>query len=83
MFKCKYPIYNFRGHPARLLKAINPTEAQLLDSAAKVHIRFRLGGETFPPTIYYKIYHTGKVVDLNSFAPRDYAQLHREQNEDQ
>ncbi|CAE7152149.1 Mfi, partial [Symbiodinium pilosum] len=26
----------------------------------------------FPPTIYYKIYTHGNVVDLGSFAPRDY-----------
>jgi len=29
----------------KLLKAINPAEANLLDVAANVHIKFRLGGE--------------------------------------
>lgn len=26
----------------------------------------------FPPTIFYKIYTHGNVVDLGSFAPREY-----------
>ncbi|CAK71127.1 unnamed protein product (macronuclear) [Paramecium tetraurelia] len=71
LFKCK-------GNPARLLKAINPNEAQLLDAACKSHIRFRLGGEQFPPIIYYKIYSHGGIVDLNSFAPRDYSSIQRD-----
>jgi hypothetical protein len=37
-----------------------------------VHVRFRLGGTSFPPTIYYKIFTHNSLVDLNSFAPRDY-----------
>jgi len=52
-----------------------------LDVASNVHIRFRLGGENFPPTIYYKIYCHGSVCDINSFAPRDYALLPSELNE--
>ncbi|KAH0625135.1 hypothetical protein JD844_033280 [Phrynosoma platyrhinos] len=32
------------GEPARLMKYIDPREAQYLDAAAGVHIRFRLGG---------------------------------------
>lgn len=75
-------ILKYRGKPAKLLKAINPNEAQLLDPAMKVHLRFRLGGETFPPVIYYKIFHHGALCDLNSFAPRDYALLNRDEAQD-
>jgi hypothetical protein len=42
-----------RGNPARLLKAINPVEAQLLECSAKVHLRFRLGGEVLIDYIIY------------------------------
>jgi hypothetical protein len=44
------------GEPKELLKAINPREAQLLDAAAGAHIRFRLGGSSWPPLILYKIF---------------------------
>ena len=37
-------------------------------------MRFRLGGATFPPLIYYKIFTKNPVVDINAFAPRNYAQ---------
>ncbi|EGR30988.1 hypothetical protein IMG5_120040 [Ichthyophthirius multifiliis] len=74
LFKCK-------GNPARLLKAINPLEAQLLETASNVHLRFRLGGETFPPNIYYKIYTHGALCDINSYAPRDYSVIQRDQND--
>ena len=39
-----------------MLRAINPREAALLDAAAGAHVRFRLGGENFPPLVYYKIF---------------------------
>jgi len=60
------------GDPAELLRCINPKEAHMMDAAAKIHVRFRLGGSMFPPTIYYKIYTHGAVTDVNAFAPRDY-----------
>ncbi|KAL7751584.1 hypothetical protein RI367_003048 [Sorochytrium milnesiophthora] len=60
--------------PRATLKLINPQEAQLIDAAAGLHVRFRLGGEHFPPTIYYKIYVHNNMIDLNAFAPRDYHQ---------
>ena len=76
-----------------MLKAINPSEAYLLDAAANVHVRFRLGGEVqlnlknyiligiykknFPPNIYYKIYLSGALCDINSYAPRDYSSINR------
>lgn len=50
-------VIDFRlgGDPRLLLRAINPGEAALFDRAAGVHLRFRLGGYTFPPSIYYKV----------------------------
>jgi hypothetical protein len=60
------------------LKCINRGEAYLLDPASKSHVRFRLGGVKFPPLIYYKIFIHGAVVDINSFAPRDYNQMKKE-----
>ncbi len=35
---------------------INPREAALVDAAAGIHVRFRLGGSTFPPLVFYKIF---------------------------
>lgn len=60
------------GDPYLLLRGVLGRECVLLDPAMQVHVRFRLGGPRFPPTIYYKIYTHGNVVDLGSFAPRDY-----------
>jgi hypothetical protein len=65
-----------------LLKSINPGEANLLDGAARCHIRFRLGGEKFPPLIYYKIFSHGGIVDINAFAPRDYMAIKRDKGKD-
>lgn len=64
-FKC-------RGDPSSMLKCINPREAELLDAAAGVHIKFRLAGEKFPPNIYYKIFTHHNIVDMCANAPRDY-----------
>ncbi len=66
----------------QLLKSINPAEAGLLDAASRCHIRFRLGGERFPPLIYYKIFAHGGIVDINAFAPRDYNALKKEHKKD-
>ena len=49
-------MYRERGDPKELLRSINPREAQLADAAAGVHVRFRLGGTTFPPLVFYKIF---------------------------
>lgn len=67
-------LINFRrnGDPQLLLKCVNPREAALLDSAAGVHIRFRLGGAKFPPNIYYKIYTHRPIIDLCASSPKDY-----------
>jgi hypothetical protein len=32
----------------------------------------------FPPLIYYKIFIHGGVVDIGSFAPRDYSKMKKE-----
>lgn len=63
-----------QGDPKQLLKCINPREADLMDAAAGVHVRLRLGGETFPPMIYYKIFTRRPVADVCSFGPRNYSQ---------
>lgn len=67
-------LINFksRGDPSSMLKCINPREAELLDAAAGVHIKFRLAGEKFPPNIYYKIFTHRNIVDMCANAPRDY-----------
>lgn len=80
---CDYRVYEalrdtistFRrsGDPYLLLKSVVPREAMLLDPAMQVHVRFRLGGTRFPPSIYYKVFTHGAIIDMNSFAPRDYA----------
>ncbi|XP_061484645.1 protein MFI isoform X2 [Rhineura floridana] len=46
--------------------------AELLDSAAGIHIRFRLGGLKFPPSIYYKIFTHRPIVDICANSPKDY-----------
>ncbi|KAH0789255.1 IQ calmodulin-binding motif family protein [Histomonas meleagridis] len=68
-------IIQFRnkGDPASLLRVINPIEAKLLDSSIGAHVRFRLGGTGWPPQIYYKIFLHSPVCDVNSYAPRNYA----------
>ncbi|GMI23914.1 hypothetical protein TrCOL_g7308 [Triparma columacea] len=74
IFKFYRDLINFRlsGDPRLLLKTINPGEASLFDAATKIHIRLRLGGSSFPPTLYYKIFSSGPMCDIGSFAPRDY-----------
>ncbi|CAM9680818.1 unnamed protein product, partial [Scytosiphon promiscuus] len=69
-------VIDFRlgGDPRLLLRAINPGEASLFDRAAGVHVRFRLGGYTFPPSIYYKVYTHQPVADIGAFAPRAYSE---------
>uniref|UniRef100_UPI00398EB9FC protein MFI n=1 Tax=Pristiophorus japonicus TaxID=55135 RepID=UPI00398EB9FC len=74
LFKHYKNILNFRGkgNPRLMMKCINPVEADLLDSAAGVHVRFRLGGETFPPKIYYKIFTHRPIVDMCANSPKNY-----------
>ncbi|XP_062983801.1 protein MFI [Elgaria multicarinata webbii] len=63
------------GDPSHLMRYIDPREAEFLDAAAGVHIRFRLGGTKFPPSIYYKIFTHRPIVDMCAHSPKDYAKL--------
>ncbi len=69
--------YRERMDPYVVLRSVNPTESGLMDVASGLHVRFRLGGSTFPPVVYYKIYTHNPVVDINAFAPRDYTKYER------
>ncbi|XP_033964835.1 protein MFI [Pseudochaenichthys georgianus] len=71
--KCLINECNQRD-PKKILKSVNPREAELLDAAAGVFIRFRLGGITFPPNIYYKIYTHRPITDMCASSPKDYTQ---------
>nr|CCA25380.1 conserved hypothetical protein [Albugo laibachii Nc14] len=64
------------GDPIAILRAINPVEAKFLDASMSAHVRFRLGGFQFPPTIYYKIFTRSPICDLNAFSPKDYTKTH-------
>ncbi|XP_030204419.1 uncharacterized protein C11orf65 homolog isoform X1 [Gadus morhua] len=64
--------FRYHGDPRGLLKSVNPREAALLDAAAGVYIRFRLGGVRFPPSIYYKIFTHRPIVDMCANSPKDY-----------
>ncbi|CAL8311745.1 unnamed protein product [Merluccius merluccius] len=65
--------FSHHGDPQGLLRSVNPREAALLDAAAGVYIRFRLGGVQFPPSIYYKIFTYRPIVDMCASSPKDYA----------
>ena len=71
---CSYyrDLIRFRntGDPALMLRSINPREASLVDRASGLRVRFRLGGNSFPPQIYYKIFTRAPLCDLGAFAPR-------------
>eukprot|EP00606_Chrysophyceae_sp_TOSAG23-5_P001622 GSChrysophyteH2.ASY1.ANO1.1411.1 assembled CDS len=79
---CNHRIYSYyrdlvvnklQGAPQELLRSIIPNESSLLDRAAGVVVRFRLGGAVFPPKVFFKIFTYRGVCDVNAFAPRDYA----------
>ncbi|XP_063063463.1 protein MFI [Engraulis encrasicolus] len=70
-FKRLIQFHN-QGDPRVLLRHVNPREADMLDSAAGVFIRFRLGGVKFPPSIYYKIFTHRPIVDMCANSPKDY-----------
>ena len=65
-------MYKLQGAPADILKTIIPNETDLLDKAAGVIARFRLGGTVFPPKVYFKIFTHRPLCDVNAFAPRAY-----------
>ncbi|XP_030623424.1 protein MFI [Chanos chanos] len=64
--------FHNQSDPRPLLRHINPREAEILDVATGAYIRFRLGGTSFPPNIYYKIFTRCPIVDLCASSPRDY-----------
>jgi len=78
MFRVLKDLITFKhqGDPHLLLRSMCPRESQLLDPACRNHVRLRLGGTSFPPQIYYKIFARG-VVDINAFAPREYCDPRR------
>ncbi|XP_029458327.1 uncharacterized protein C11orf65 homolog [Rhinatrema bivittatum] len=61
-----------QGDPRILLKCVNPREAELVDAAVGVHIRFRLGGIKFPPNIYYKIFTHRPIADICAISPKNH-----------
>uniref|UniRef100_A0A3Q4NBA6 Chromosome 11 open reading frame 65 n=1 Tax=Neolamprologus brichardi TaxID=32507 RepID=A0A3Q4NBA6_NEOBR len=71
-------IFYFKQQdPKTILKTVNPREAELLDAAAGVFIRFRLGGINFPPDIYYKIFTHRPITDVCAGSPKDYTKQSR------
>ena len=74
IFKYYKDLIHFKvmGDPVELLRTVIPSETNLFDRAAGVHVRFRLGGSTFPPLLLFKVYTHRPCCDVNSFAPRDY-----------
>ncbi|BFI43290.1 hypothetical protein MPTK2_8g17010 [Marchantia polymorpha subsp. ruderalis] len=61
------------SNPKSVLRVINKCEAPLADKAAGLHVRFRLNGDSFPPSVVYKVYTHRPVVVMGSFSPRQYA----------
>ena len=48
-----------------IVRKLSPSEAALLqDPAVRARIKFRLGGETFPPTILYKIFFSRDLIHV-------------------
>uniref|UniRef100_A0A8C4RAZ9 Uncharacterized protein n=2 Tax=Eptatretus burgeri TaxID=7764 RepID=A0A8C4RAZ9_EPTBU len=66
--------FKANSDPKYILRFINPKEANLLDAAAGIYIRFRLGGDSFPPRIFYKLFTHRPIIDLCASSPRDYSQ---------
>ncbi|KAM6173906.1 protein MFI [Erethizon dorsatum] len=64
-----------QGEPRQIVRYIDPKEAEFLDAAAGIQIRFRLGGANFPPDIYYKIFTHRHIEDLCANSPRDYTKF--------
>ncbi|KAH1185543.1 protein MFI [Mauremys mutica] len=75
VFRYYKELIGFRGvgDPHLLMKCIDPREAELLDAAAGVYVRFRLGGTKYPPSIYYKIFTHRPIVDMCANSPKDYS----------
>jgi hypothetical protein len=56
-----------------ILKSLSASEGTLVDGSSGLYARFRLGGDKFPPLIYYKVFSAHAVTDVGAFAPRDYS----------
>lgn len=80
IFRFFVSLIRFReqGDPALMLKCIDLGEACMMDRAAGLHVRFRLGGSVFPPVILFKVFTHNNVADVCSFAPKDYARARKE-----
>jgi len=65
-------LFKLKGAPDDLLRSIVPEECNVMDRAAGIHVRFRLGGRVFPPRVFFKIFTHKAVCDVNAFAPRNY-----------
>ncbi|KAF6254812.1 hypothetical protein COO60DRAFT_1703123 [Scenedesmus sp. NREL 46B-D3] len=75
IFRYYRDLIKFReaGEPRQMLRCINAREAVLVEPAAGLHVRFRLGGSSFPPLVFYKIFTHRPVTDIGAFGPRNYA----------
>lgn len=76
IFRYYRDLINFRlvGDPYSLLRTVCPLEAGMFDRALGIHVRFRLGGSTFPPMMYFKCFLHKPLCDVGAFAPRDYTE---------
>ena len=61
-----------RSDPVLILKSLSPYEASIVDKKSGIFLRFRLGGSSFPPTVYFKCFTKQHITDICSFAPRNY-----------
>lgn len=59
--------------PSHFLRSVCPEEAPYAEAGAGVHVRLRLLGGTFPPSLVYRVYTHRPVSDVNALCPRDYA----------
>lgn len=64
-----------------MLRFLNYRESTLVDPASGLHVRFRLGGEQFPPKLYYKIFTHRPVTDICTFCPRNYVKEYAKERE--
>uniref|UniRef100_A0A673CFC5 Uncharacterized protein n=1 Tax=Sphaeramia orbicularis TaxID=375764 RepID=A0A673CFC5_9TELE len=82
-FSIFYFCSSFLYNPADRLTSVLLCQAELLDATAGVFIRFRLGGISFPPNIYYKVFTYRPITDMCASSPRDYTKPGRRKPEDQ
>lgn len=59
------------GDPRLLLRRVNQTESLLFDKITAYCLRFKLGGEKFPPAIMYKIFRKRKEETNNYLGIRE------------